>query len=160
MRNALALLLVLLPAPSLGAEETTQPGEAASRNEMLLELADRRPPCADADSTHRCYGTRARISTIPMKPGVTVPLHASNPVPPAFVRLKHLWIDTLDLEEPVLTLTLTTGRPHRLVVADGHYVWAEALDTTTWRRLDLTPHGRVWARLRPSVPDTQRETAP
>jgi len=140
MRTAIALLLI----------SATAVYAASADDWLLVEFSKSPPACEQVDANDRCWGTQAEIASFEMRAGETLTLPASGVLPPAWVRLRRLWVDaSASIGDSTFTITLDrTPLGARLQVSDGDHSYLQSMALNQW--VQLTDRGRnqtLWTRV-------------
>lgn len=140
MRTVIALLL-------MGA---TMVYASSADDWLLVEFSKTPPTCDQVDANDRCWGTQSEIASFEMRAGETLTLPSSGVLPPAWVRLRHLWVYAPDAAgEGAFTITLDrTPLGARLAVADGDHSYLQSLALNQWVKLeDRGRSQQLWTRV-------------
>jgi len=128
-----------------------QLGYAAGDEWLLLEITRRTPACQDLDPGDRCWGTEPQVASFEMRAGETLTLPTGEVVPPAWVRLRHLWVHTSDAVNASSTFTITVDRTPigaRVQISDGTNSYLQSLPLNQWTELtDQTSKQTLWTRV-------------
>ncbi len=145
MRTAMALMLL----------SATVAFASYADDWLLVEFSKTPPACEQVDTNDRCWGTQSDIASFEMRAGETLILPASEVLPPAWVRLRHLWVYAPDATgDDALTITLDrTPLGARLQVSDGNNSYLQSVALNQW--VQLEDRGRsqtLWTRVSGSDP--------
>ncbi len=127
-------------------------GWAATAHEWLLvEFSGALPACEDIAENERCWGTRSDVASFEMRDGETLELPAGNVLPPAWVRMRHLWVNTANVTSAQQNFRITLDRTPigaRLQVVDGERSFLTSLPLNEWVQMDDRNHSdALWVRV-------------
>lgn len=128
-----------------------QPGYAAGDEWLLLEITRRTPTCENVEPGDRCWGTQPEVASFEMRAGETLTLPTGDVVPPAWVRLRHLWVYASDSVNASSNFTITLDRTPlgaRLQISDGTNSYLQSLPLNQWVELtDQSSNRPLWTRV-------------
>jgi hypothetical protein len=118
---------------------------------LLVEFSRSAPACEDVADNDRCWATRSDVASFEMRDGETLELPSDGILPPAWVRMRRLWVNTADFTAADQSFRITLDRTPigaRLQVIDGERSFLTSLPLNEWVRMDDRNQGEViWTRV-------------
>ena len=126
---------------------------AAAESWFLLEFADSKPPCLNAEEDSRCIGTRPKTTVFEMRDGERIEMPSGTELPPAWAAFAEIWVYAPAVaaayERRSIELT-KTPMGARLVIQDGEYEYLQSIPLSRWTALEARNQPKLWVRVTPA----------